>query len=195
MPTIGWNEAAPADSDVASGGDDEIRSLKVAIADGLEPSVYWPGSGGGSAASAGVMKPGAARTHYAAASALSANANGTLMFASDTSRLYHVGAAGAIFLGSPFALEHVQNPGTNAHWVTQSGVGNNGSTITFAVTYGATPVAYASAYTTASVIGLVVVSALSDLGLQVSVYSTSTVAWPASAFSVNWWSLGTTSDG
>ena len=96
MPNITWNEASPADVDQVSGGDDAIRSLKTAIRVGLDSEHVWPSAGG----DAGVHRIGSARAYYAAQSLVSSSGtDGRIMVASDTSRLFHVGSAGTMFLG------------------------------------------------------------------------------------------------
>lgn len=192
MAITTWDENAPADSDSASSGDNELRLLKVSVREGVDASMYWPSGVGGSAASAGIMKPGAARVFYGAASAVSTANDGQLMYASDTSRLYHIGpSTGAMFLGSPFVVEHLQNAGTGSHWAMLSGIGNNGVTISFNQAYGATPMVVASAATTTAIAAVTTVSTSTTGGFVVSVYSTTSLSYAASTFSVHWMSIGT----
>ena len=192
MPTVGWDEAAPADGDAASSGDDALRSLKTNISGGLSTSMYWPGTGAGSAASAGIMKPGAARTFYGAESAVSAAQNGQLMYASDTSRLWYVGTSGPVYLGGQYGIEAASNPKAGARWQMASGVSRNGGLIPFGVTYGAPPQVTISAVTSGSVGGISVVTGVSTTGFYSSVYDeTNTLYTALSAWSIHWLSLGT----
>jgi len=191
MPTIGWDEDAPADGDAASSGDDAIRSMKTNIAGGLSTSMYWPGTGGGSAASAGIMKPGAARTFYAAESAVSAAQDGQLMYASDTSRLWYVGSTGPVYLGGQYGIEAATNPKAGARWHLDSGASYNGGNIPFNVTYGAAPRVTASLCTTASVGALSVITGVTTTGFHVGAYDERNALYAASAFTVYWTSLGT----
>jgi hypothetical protein len=101
MATIGWDETAPADGDVAGLGDDEIRSLKTSLRQGLESEHEWPSTGG----SAGTHLAGSARAYYGTESAVSsADVGGRLMATSDTSRLFGVGSTGTVLFGGATAL-------------------------------------------------------------------------------------------
>lgn len=193
MPTIGWDEDAPADGDAASSGDDAIRSMKTNIAGGLSTSMYWPGTGGGSAASAGIMKPGAARTFYAAESAVSAAQDGQLMYASDTSRLWYVGTTGPVYLGGQFGIDCASNPGAGARWHLASGVSWSGGLIRYGsgVTYGAAPQVVHSISTTAATGGMSVATGVGTTGFYVAAYNESNTIQAARAFVVYWTSLGT----
>ena len=114
--------------------------------------MYWPGSGGGSAASAGVMKPGSFRAGYGVESAVSLGA--------DTGRLYAVGSdvPGNVYLLQPSvdslpvlsgnAIEHPQSLVTTARWVVSSGTASAGETKTFPVTYAGIPRVLVSVVTT-----------------------------------------------
>lgn len=59
--SIAWNRAFP--SSTSTGGDVVLdwQSMMTNIASGLSASFYWPGSGGGSSASAGEAKLGSLR--------------------------------------------------------------------------------------------------------------------------------------
>lgn len=193
MPTIGWDENAPANGDAASAGDDAIRSLKTNVSGGLGTSMYWPGTAGGSAASAGIMKPGAARTFYAAESAVSAAQDGQLMYASDTSRLWYVGTTGPGFIGGQFGIECASNPGSLARWVLDSGLTGNGRTCTFSQTYGAAPRVFALPAVTPSDVVVPVVTATSTTTFRIDAYNASFATYSADATNVYWFSIGTVS--
>ena len=192
MPTIGWDESLPSNTSSAALGDDEIRSMKTNIAGGLSTSMYWPGTGGGSAASAGIMVPGAARTFYAAESAVSAAQDGQLMYASDTSRLWYVGTTGPVYLGGQFGLECAANPGAGARWAMASGVTVNGSGTTqaYGVTYVTVPRVVASLQTSLDAGGTVTVQPYAS-GFSVQAYAADATAYPASTCSIHWMSFGT----
>jgi len=191
MATIGWDEAAPADGDAASSGDDAIRSLKTNISGGLGTSMYWPGTAGDSAASAGVMLPGAARTFYAAESAVSAAQDGQLMYASDTSRLYYVGTTGPSYLGGQFGVDHALDPKPGYRWHLASGVSFSGGLISYGVTYATAPVVVASLNTTAAEGALSVLTGVGTTGFYCEAYDETNTKHSASAFSVYWQSIGT----
>ena len=191
MATIGWDEAAPADGDAASSGDDAIRSLKTNISGGLGTSMYWPGTAGDSAASAGVMLPGAARTFYAAESAVSAAQDGQLMYASDTSRLYYVGTTGPNYIGGQFGVDHALHPVAGNRWHLASGASYNGGLISYGVTYGAAPTVVTSLRTTTEEAALSVLTGISTTGFYLAAYDASNNLYTPSAFTVYWQSLGT----
>ena len=101
MATIQWDENKPAGQDSLGLGDDEIRSLKTALRTGLGTEHVWPSTGG----DAGVHLLGSARAFVGTQSLVSsAGTDGRLMVTSDTSRLFHVGSAGTMFLGSALGL-------------------------------------------------------------------------------------------
>jgi len=191
MPTIGWDENAPADADAASSGDDAIRSLKTNLSGGLGTSMYWPGTAGGSAASAGEMKLGAARTFYAAESAVSKAQDGQLMYTSDKSRLWYVGTTGPVLVGGQFCVASAVNPGAGARWQLDSGVTFSGGWVPFNVTYGVAPKVTVSLDTTLSKGALSCVTGVGTTGFYCSAYNAENVLYAASAYSVRWMSLGT----
>src|SRR5439155_682045 len=101
MPTISWDETLPSDSENAGLGDDRIRSLKSSVRVGLDGEHVWPSGGG----DAGVHRLGSGRPFYGPQSLVSSSGtDGRLMVTSDTSRLFHVGSAGTMFLGSQGVL-------------------------------------------------------------------------------------------
>ena len=153
--SITWDESAPGDAGQLSQGAGAIRGLKVAIADGVEPSMYWPGSGGGSAASAGVMTLGTFRTGYGVASAVSISADvdsnplGRLYYASDTSRVYSIQTSmDSLAVLSGYAIGHPQSLLSTARWVVSRGTVQLGNTATFGPTYNGIPRVLASMTTT-----------------------------------------------
>lgn len=189
---IGWEETVPSGTSSAAQGDDEVRSLKSTLATGLAVSHYWPGTGGGSAASAGEMKLGAARVFVGTASQLSTAQLGQLMLTSDTTRLYSVGPSGIVFLGGQYAVESGSLPAAGSHYQLRSVVSSVGG-IPYGVTYGAIPYVVASLVTSSAAAGLVSLN-LSTSRATVSVFDAAGDAYPASAFSVHLLSLGTVAD-
>lgn len=149
---ITWTEGAPGSRSDVSAGAQAVRDLKIAFADGVEPSMYWPGSGGGSAASAGEMKLGTFRTFVASASALSSPTdNGRLFLDSGATRLYGpTSNSTQHWYGSPRHIAQTGSVATSARWVLEAGSftynykgagsRNSADTVVFAVTYGAPPV-------------------------------------------------------
>jgi hypothetical protein len=192
MSVTTWVETNPPNTEAASLGDDAIRSLKVSIAEGLSTSMYWPGTGGGSAASAGIMKLGAARTFYGTASQVSVGQSGQLMLTSDTSRLYAIPPTGAFVVGSVFGVDAATYPGNGVRWHTASGVTLNGSGTTqgYGVTYNGVPRVTASAWTTVDV-GVALTVQPYQSGFSVQAYDKDFAPVAASKVSVLWMSLGT----
>src|SRR2546421_12513604 len=95
-PDINWNESAPPTTESAGLGPQQFQSLKTAIRTGLDAEHTWPTSGLG----AGVHRLGSARAYYGPQSLVSSTGtDGRLQVTSDTSRVFHVGSAGAMFVG------------------------------------------------------------------------------------------------
>lgn len=118
MPDLGWDESSPADIDSAGLGDDAIRSLKTTLRIGLDYEHNWPTSGIG----AGIHRLGSARAYYAAQSLVSSSGtDGRLMVTSDSSKLFHVGSAGTMFLGSSGAISHGSYINPRTYWAEESG--------------------------------------------------------------------------
>src|SRR2546425_832342 len=128
MASLLWNENAPADTDSVGQGDDEIRSLKTSIRNGMAEEHIWPSASGGNF---GVHLLGSARPYYGAQSLVSSTGtDGRLMVTSDTSRLFHVGSAGTMFLGSQRVLSAGSAPvgGQNFYWIAEFGAAKSSST-------------------------------------------------------------------
>jgi len=127
MPTIGWNESNPADTDSAGLGDDEFRSLKTSIRVGLDGEHIWPSGGG----DAGVHRIGSARPYYGVQSLVSSSGtDARLMQTSDTSRFFHVGSAGTSFIGGAQVISAGSFPGTapqRHYWAMEFGEGKTAS--------------------------------------------------------------------
>lgn len=122
-PLIGWDENSPPESASAGLGDDNIRSLKTSVRAGLDGEHVWPSAGG----DAGVHRLGSARAYVGTQSQVSsAGTDGRLMWASDTSQLYHVGSGGTSLVGG----SRVMSVGTTAgftypqrhQWVEEFGI-------------------------------------------------------------------------
>jgi len=152
MP-ITWNESVPSPSSAASSADDELRGFMVAVASGLSRSFVWPGSGGGSAASAGLSQFGNARLAIAGNSAVTGGyGDGFLLLNRNHISLHHIGSTWTALLGHSSMVDHKSGLGfttasqVSARWVTQSGIFTIPSTdsfgaitVTFPTAYSATP--------------------------------------------------------
>src|SRR2546428_1122450 len=129
MANLLWNEAAPQDTDSVGQGDDEIRSLKTSVRNGMAEEHLWPSASGGNF---GVHLLGSARPYYGPQSLVSSvGTDGRLMVTSDTSRLFHVGSAGTMFLGGQNALSAGSSPvgGQRFYWAIEFGTENPASQI------------------------------------------------------------------
>lgn len=125
--SVSWDEAVPADADSLGAADDVIRSTKSAIRTGLGAEHNWPAAGG---LDVGYHLKGSARAFVAAQSLVSAvgpsaQGDGRMLIASDTSRLFGCGSAGTVLLGGgPNSLSLGTFPGSlpqRHHWVMEVG--------------------------------------------------------------------------
>jgi hypothetical protein len=159
MSATSWSNletftAPPASTSTASSGDDYFRSFMSSIATGLATSFNWPGSGGGSLASAGVSLLGNARAARAGNSAVTGGyGDGFLLLNQAHISLHHIGSTWTGVLGHSGMVDHGGSIGSapfTAHWLTQSGtfsltsslatIGSNGTiAIAFPTPYGAAP--------------------------------------------------------
>ena len=100
--TAGWNENAPANTDSAGNGDDEIRSAKSNLRGALDSEHNFPSTGG---ANTGYHRLGSARPFVEPASRVSSTGtDGRLIFNSTDSTFWNSGAAAASLLGGPQVL-------------------------------------------------------------------------------------------
>src|SRR2546426_7372782 len=116
MANLLCTESPPADTDSVGQGDDEIRSLKTSIRNGMAEEHLWPSATGGNF---GVHLLGSARAYYGAQSLVSsAGTDGRLMVTSDTNRLFHVGSAGTLFFGGRQGISPVPplSRGHTVYW-------------------------------------------------------------------------------
>lgn len=138
----------------ASSGDDWFRSLMSSVATGLSKSFNWPGSGGGSLASAGESVLGTARAARAGNSAVTGGyGDGFLLLNQNHLSLHHIGSTWTGLLGHSSMLDHGGSIGSapfTAHWLTQNGnfslnsslgtVGSNGTiAVAFLLPYSVAP--------------------------------------------------------
>src|SRR3990172_8832046 len=151
MP-ITWNESVPSPSSAASSADDELRGFMVAVARGLSRSFVWPGSGGGSAASAGLSQFGNARLAIAGNSAVTGGyGDGYLLLNRNHISIHHIGSTWTAMLGHSAMVNHNPPQGFTAavqvaaRWLTQTGTVSIASTTSF----GSFTVSYPTPYATA----------------------------------------------
>lgn len=128
MAVIGWDEGKPDGGDSLGQGDNEIRSLKTSLRQGLDTEHVWPSGGG----AAGVHRLGSARPYIGPQSLVSSTGtDGRLFHASDSSQLFGVGSGGTVLLGGPTVLSAGSFPGGAApqryQWVLEFGEGKTAS--------------------------------------------------------------------
>lgn len=104
---VSYDITTPAGSESVALGDDRIRSFKSAVQTAFADEHIMPASGG----TAGLHMKGSARAFFGTQSLVSASttsapaADGRMMIASDTSRLFGVGSEGTVLLGAgPLSL-------------------------------------------------------------------------------------------
>lgn len=139
-----WTDGLVLGTSAASAGDDELRSFMTQFASGISASYYWPGSGGGSAASAGESKLGNGRC------ARSGNIsggfpNGFLSLNTAHVSLHHIGTA-PFMVGHSSMVEHVLPafyPTFSTRWVSQVQIGNISTN-----TFGTFALSFTSSYDT-----------------------------------------------
>ncbi len=193
MATINWIEGQPSNDSLVVKAPRFVRDTWIATAQGLAESLFWPGSGGGSAASQGELKPGTARAFFEAASAssniASASHRGKLFMSSDESRLLVYDSIITNLAGTPFLIEH-ETYFAGATWVEHFG--------SYATDTGGTNIAGDVTLTGVSYAGVPIVILMSDNTTHrfqlTSVTGTnfrSNVSGPAGSNTYHWVSLGT----
>jgi hypothetical protein len=154
MTEITWVEDQPSDSSIVGQAPQFLRTTWKNLAEGLATSLYWPGSGAGSNASQGELRPGVSLAFHEAASASSNSVDATLrgrpFLASDTTRLMVYESNGTYLVGTPFYVEHSTDPSVGV-WVSASGSystdGDSASrigNISFGLEYDGNPSVYLS---------------------------------------------------
>src|SRR5437588_1873106 len=121
-----WNENAPAETDIADAAP--IRSLETSLRNGLAVEHNWPNA---SAPNFGYHLLGSCRPFYDVQSNVSSSGtDGRLMVTSDTSRFFHVGSAGTVFLGGAQVLSVGSSPtgGQRFYWAAEFGTAQTDST-------------------------------------------------------------------
>lgn len=116
-----WTDGLVLGTSAASAGDDELRSLMTQLSSGLSPSFVWPGSGGGSAASAGESTFGNARCAHSG-NVTGGYGVGFLSLNTLHPSLIHIGPS-AHLVGHSAMVDHgigAVLPSTD-QWLTQSG--------------------------------------------------------------------------
>lgn len=144
-----WTDGLVLGTSAASAGDDELRSFMTQLASGISASFYWPGSGGGSLASAGESKLGNARAAHSG-NVAGGSPNGFLSLATQHPAIWHIGVQPALLSHSRMVDygPSIVLPGTQ-RWLTQRGTfslasaGGDGTVglkhVSFTTGYDATP--------------------------------------------------------
>jgi len=148
-----WNENSPAETDIADAAP--IRSIVTSVRVGLTAEHTWPTSTG---PGFGIHLLGSARPFYDVQSNVSsAGTDGRLLVTSDTSRLFHVGSTGTMYLGGQNDLSVGSAPvgGQRFYWATEFGEGKTapGGSVVISIPnsgYSGIPFVLVSASTTAA---------------------------------------------
>lgn len=123
MSAISWNENLVYSASTASAGDDEFRSFMSTFATGLQPGFAWPGSGGGSAASAGESGWGNLRFARAGTSAVTGGySDGFLLLNTAHASIHHIGSTWTGPLAHSGMLDRDGGLGTapfTGYWLVQ----------------------------------------------------------------------------
>lgn len=143
MSAIGWNESAPSPLSDASSGDNEARSFMSSIALGLQPSIFWPGSGGGSAASAGETQPGSLRMAHSG-NVTGGFENGYLSLRTEWGSVWHIGSAWTGMVGHSGMLDRGGGGSFPQSWRWLCQEGSYTTTLTSNVTH---PITFPTPYT------------------------------------------------
>jgi len=138
--TVSYDGTVPADGENAGLGAQRIRSLETTIQQVLDSEHNFAASGG---ANTGYHRLGSARAFYGVESTVSSSGtDGRLMVTSDTSRLFHVGSVGTMFLGGQASalLNTAVNGytlGQQSYWATEIGNAGPDSNGSVTLTYSA----------------------------------------------------------
>lgn len=192
MSALGWTETVPSNSSLVGNAPKDFKSVWTALAFGMATEHYFPGSGGGSDASAGELLPGASRCFVdlkSKSSAPNSQYTGRFFLDTDNSRLYAYESAATYMVGSSWYNEHATDASTS-YWVRTSGsiVGVGTGSGTTAATF---PLLFLSAPT--------VTLSGSNTSWAVSIVSTTTAgftsayssfAGAASTLTIYWQALG-----
>ena len=202
--TIGWAEGTPSNASAVQPRD--FRSLLTNLAQAIRGSLYWPGPGGDSLASIGVLRPGGSAAFYGVQSLASGptlDHVGRAYLCSDTTRLLTLESAQVFFAGSPRLWEMATAyAGQNYTWVLARGAQTGCSAaaqsknISFGVVFNGVPEVYTSVSEVSYIHG---VSTITTGGFT-SQYSYIPITFGVSSeagsdFTLYWESWGTVSFG
>ena len=142
ISSITWVNTDPASTSTASFLDDAFRSFVTSVAGGLGESLNWPGTGGGSAVSAGRPKLGSARLSRAAG--LWAMESGYLGLDTSRGALWHVWSTASYPVGHASLLDRPDAAVSVQSVIQQSETGSTTTTTavlnhTFSSAFSAAP--------------------------------------------------------
>ena len=125
MASISWDASQPSSATSASLIDNNIRSLQSNFAGGVGTSFFWPGSGGGSGASAGETRPGALRFARSTSGRTGGFPDGFLLLDPTRVAVHHIGSTTTGFLGHAAMLDRGSATSVtwpqDRRWIQQSG--------------------------------------------------------------------------
>lgn len=192
-----WNEAVPSGTSTVE--PSIFRQVLQTIAANIATTLEWPGSGGGSVASAAEIKPGKSLAFYAAKSAISAGTFdniGRLAFDSGNSVLYVLESNATFFAGSPRHVSMLSQHPLGQVWTVKQGrtTGVSASAVSKGISFGFSFTTVPEVFVTASLrsynIGV--------SGVTVSGFTSAFSYYPVggeagSDFTIFWTALGVTS--
>lgn len=206
MTLIKWVESVPSNASLVGLAPVDFKSVWTAIAKGMAVEHYWSGSGGGSEASIGDVRPGGSRsTDIDTSTGLSSvYANQSVarfawaltdaINSLTVQRLRVYDSTGTYLAGTTFLEEHASNQ-TRGYWLRQAGAiasvptGSSTTTTSFPTPYFAAP----TVRVTSSSFSWLVCNASSSTTNFVSVFSSLLNA--SSTATIYWEALGVASSG
>ncbi len=180
-----YDSTSPPDNENAGLGATRIRSLETTVQQVLDSEHNFPAAGG---ANTGYHRLGSGRVFYDVQSNVSSSGtDGRLQVASDTSRLFHVGSGGTMYLGGANSISANSTPvgGQRFQWVQDFGEVNTGSQAV--VTVG-----FANSGYSGGVMALPFVDSLTASGCRILTAAVNNSSFASQTnINVHWSSLGT----
>lgn len=215
MATIKWVESVPSNASLVGRAPTDFKSVWTAMSAGLAVEHYWPGTGGGSVASAGDLLPGGTRTYVQSSASgppmSSSQLTGRLSILQNSAlagtpaqRLVVYESAGTFLAGTSFLDEAIpplgDSIGTWGYWLRQTGAipniptGSGTTNKAFPVVYTGTVLGRGPrlTLTSSSASWILIAQAIETSGFT-SAYSS--YANAASTVTLYWEALGVVSSG
>ena len=148
MTTLKWAESVPSNASLVGNAPVDFKSVWTSIALGMATEHFYPGSGGGSDASAGILRPGGSKCfvgNRSDSSVQNSQYTGRLFLDRTNSRLYAYDSAGTYLVGTSWYEEMATDAGGTAYWARSAGAvasvptGSSTTVVALPLTYGAAP--------------------------------------------------------